>query len=425
MENAKEEERSVYVRLLQLTLRRLPSRFSRVLEMMVNFSTRNSHDRWDWVTWEDHPSEQVFTPVNSRYCDRIFALLFARSNPSHEDQLEAIKGQFPRARLYKIEKNDSQIRHLLDSIKSRPEGELLKEDWQKPNWLDTAFNVVAKTATLNEQRAIVEQPISQDKCKIAKDSFGEAYRKESTLKNVISTEIIWDEDFDEGFFGINLLIERDYFTGNESRMLDELMRHYGSDAGKQESLLIFNKICETAILSNQGIDSAIQQLIQNGVNRSDIVLITNGYHRTIRNSGRLKFIGSDNKQAEYTDSSGNSIPVYLVLGRAIEPKSILVMAKSAAAVRSYLKTSDQVSIVEQTQFVFRLVDPKENKEIRRKILSDDPSWLLGETTVEKEAFAALRLWLRILECFDVEVLEPTNVLKVNFGLGSSTDETDD
>jgi hypothetical protein len=417
-----------------LILNHLSNNFVENITLRVHMNRYDVSERWGWEWWEHiTPGEAKFMSF-STYLDRVFSFLILRSEIQDIDYDALNRLQLHDKDVIDFRDDPQALRGRIKEINLQmPRFGFDEKDENGLKDISEAFEKICSTAKLNSDLKIVGQKISSSRITNFIHGFQSTFLKNNRFRSLLQfNRIPTQDDKNRLKWGLNILIQREYFIENPEYGHPSFGEHYGSDLGRSEEGLIYQSIAEkTELTQAKNISELISNALSNDFSISSMVILCskNIYSMKalkgdplFKYSHQVKSEQHKSKADGYIDWSGHLIPVFSIFAKANKLDNLanlLIIDVNAIMVEQRVDIN-QSGYMPEVGVTLKIVDPlEENPEsikLKKDLFTRNPDWLKNSPSEHKEQLVGKLIWLRALE--DLEVI----VKKVPVGIITSSED---
>lgn len=315
-------------------------------------------------------------------------------------------------------------------------GKLIPDEWLEaiPK-IRTAFDRALAEHTRTEEQLVIAAPIDRDYVKDFKARFAKEFKEHAALRNLLQHFEAYRDNSAAGpslaigqRWGLSLIDFKEAYTVEGRNTFFDWPEEYARKLATSESEAAFRQtleqLTECELDGIHGLQARIEGItgaLEAGNFQPTAVFVARQSPLAFASSTLGSFTpywlaSSPHKRTpEFLGEiglGGRRVPVFAIwtaqdpnMGFAVQLPEALVWEQLPPA-----DSLDEISHV-QGQFFIHLVDFSADASARKELIKADPDWL--KPHADKDRYLSLRVWLKVLERFRLQVIDRNRGLKFN------------
>jgi hypothetical protein len=387
-------------------------------------------DLWGWEWWDKIPERGGFVAGRSFSLTQYYCYLFLKRSQSLRSD-EVMHLDLPRVKDFIFEIGpQGRITSILDSFSNDREkwAHLVPDAWLPAiTILRALFTKVISYQKHEDDERIIASEINRNRVQEFKSGFITKFEESALLRNIFvkfgaflddSSAVVPSSDTKR--WGVNTLDDKAAYIQDGGRLYREWGENYGWQLAASESSfameIALKKLPRFSCQDEQAIDAkllAAADTLQKSGTTPTLVLTA------LDAQQRIELEGSEHFKSAWRTGSRKwngifsfeglfsfgktDVPVFVVAKMATNVACVLDLAKCLRWIqKSPADTAIEIQDLYKF-FFFSVVDLARDDGLRNGILTDNPPWLAQYT--DPDNYLRQRVYLRILERFDVELLD--------------------
>ena len=360
----------------------LPTDFIQLVKLNNSIDDSTILKKWEWHTWERIGESEDGIISFDTYVSKLFKYLFLNSisKGCNEQGLEDIHLHENQIHYYKSELpvDERDIDELNNELEQLKIDKMTKDNLSRlKEW---CYKIVNTSIRSLEDR-IIEKKVSTTIVKNFKEDFEDAFLKTNSFRKLFDTKIIPKEENNLiASWGLNTIIEREFFIENEKIIYGEMGKDYGTQLARNERYFILKKITTkcTKLDELKTASELILKGIEKGIDVKEIVIFSAQksleFLDYFENEPNFKFDyqveshplkNMANGFIKYEKVLIPVINTYLKK-RPKDLPNLLLVNKTKVVIKIY-RPHTEIEFLDKAGFTFELINPLENTDKSKEL----------------------------------------------------------